>query len=397
MKILIVTYSFPPEWAGPSERFLRYSPKFKERGFEVTFLTRSLTKENINEDNYRGTRVLRIAVKDDKFQFERFLRKSSRFILKHRDEYQLVVSLSYSYVQYFLNKRILKHGIPIVGLHTMAIEDIVNWSLKSWIIHTLQKISLRSNSHMVASTSYLKENLITKKYNGSNITIIPNGVDMTRFKPVDSEKKDTLRDGLNLSKKENLVLFVGLRTPRKGVLNLVRGWKIYKDKYEGVGSLLLVGPERREIDSLKEFYKEWDYEVSETEILKYSIDLRAPTPDIQHYFQCCDLFTFMSVKEGLPNVIPEAMASGIPILMNKYEGYSEEVAIDRKHVYITNDNPEAIAENLDSMLSKKNFHEILSDLSGNALEWIKETQPIDMSVKKFSVLFETLKLQSLKG
>ncbi|MGC6415393.1 MAG: glycosyltransferase family 4 protein [Bacteroidia bacterium] len=397
MKILIVTYSFPPEWAGPSERFLRYSPKFQERGLELTFLTRSLRKGDIKENVHRGARVHRIAVKEDKFQFERFLRESSRFILKHRDEYQLVVSLSYSYVQYFLNKRILKHGIPIVGLHTMAIEHMVNKSLKSWIIHTLQKISLRANSHMVASTSYLKENLITNKYKGSNITVIPNGVDMTRFKPVDFEQRDNLRDRLSLPQKEKLVLFVGLRTPRKGVLNLVRGWKIYKDKYEGTGSLVLVGPERRENDNLKGFYQKWDEEVSKSEISKYRIELRAPSPDIQHYFQCCDLFTFMSVKEGLPNVIPEAMASGIPILMNQYEGYSEEVARDRKHVFITNDNPNVIAKNLYTMLNGSDSREILSYLSDNAFEWINETQPIDLSVGKFIVLFETLKLQSLKG
>lgn len=395
MRILIVTYSFPPEWAGPSERFLRYSPKFQERGLDVTFLTRSLTKENIHDDVYRGTRVHRIAAKEDKFQFERFLRESSRFILKHREEYQLIVSLSYSYVQYFLNKQILKRGIPIVGLHTMAIEHRENWSLKSWIIDILQKLSLRSNSHMVASTSYLKENLITNKYNGSNITVIPNGVDMSRFKPVDSEQKDNLRNSLNLPKKEKLVLFVGLRTPRKGVLNLVRAWKIYKNKYRGKGSLVLVGPERRENETLKEFYRKWDYEVSEVEILKYSIDLRAPSPNIQQYFQCCDLFTFMSVKEGLPNVIPEAMASGIPILMNKYEGYSEEVAKDRKHVWITKESPEEIAKDLNHLLGDASTPSPLMELSNDAFTWIQKTQPIDLSVDKFHHLFQILRNQSI--
>ena len=75
------------------------------------------------------------------------------------------------------------------------------------------------------------------------------------------------------------------------------------------GNLILVGPERRELASLNNFYKEWDEETKDA--AHYNIHLLGSTNVVEKYFQCCDLFVFLSNLEGFTQC--SARSYGLPV------------------------------------------------------------------------------------
>ena len=80
--------------------------------------------------------------------------------------------------------------------------------------------------------------------------------------------------------------------------------------------------------------------------------------DIRELFTICDLLVQPSViaddgdRDGIPNIIPEAMASGIPIMATAVSGIPE-ILNDNNSVIIPEKNPEAIANAIKDILSNK--------------------------------------------
>ena len=384
LNILIVSYHFPPEWAGPAERFLRYVPGFKKRNIALHFITRKHGDQQCDKTQHRGATVIRIKAKPGKYNFESFLLNAGHYAYRHRKNYDLVLYMSYNYASIPYNLLLRWKGKPTIALHTMAV-NYAGWGLKAKLIKWLSVAGLRSHQYAISSTQYLKANIASVGFPENSILVISNGVDLNRFQPPRNKKeKQEVKKTLNLNGSFN-ALFVGLKSPRKGVLPLVRGWKMYKEKYRGKGNLILVGPERRENSALASFYSEWDEEVRDAE--RYDIYLRGSASNIEDYFKACDLFAFLSDLEGLPNVLPEAMACGIPILMNAYEGFSDEVATPGHQVYLTDRNPGQIAADLSRLIEDSDK---LQQLSQNALQWIREKHDVEMSLDKFAGFFKEL-------
>ena len=383
--VVIITYYFYPKWAGPAERFFRYAPELRKRGVELVFLTKQLSAEHPSEEFIDSFKVIRLSVPSSKREFDFFHKKAIKYLLHHFPKNTLSIHLSSSMFALPELYRMRRSGYPAINLLSMAMTKYQSKNpIKAWGINFFQKRLLLSFPYFISSTNKLLEGAIEEGVKINSSRVISNGVNLERFKPVEPSEKDRLKKELNLSDGPN-VLFVGLKTPRKGVLELVRAWKIFKTKYNGTGNLVLVGSDRREFPHLAGFYEEWDKEIKDCET--FGIDIRGSVRNIEAYFQACDLFVFLSNLEGLPNVLPESMACGIPVLMNPYVGFSEEVAKPGEHVYLTNREPEQIAMDLDYLL---NNPKKLKELKVKAMKWIKQEHDVEVSLDKFGTFFKEI-------
>ena len=63
--------------------------------------------------------------------------------------------------------------------------------------------------------------------------------------------------------------------------------------------------------------------------------------EIVPFYQNADLFILPSAKEGMPNVVLEAMACGLPIIMTPCEG-SKELVQDNGYILLTSEMGEKI-------------------------------------------------------
>ena len=273
-----------------------------------------------------------------------------------------------------------------MAIHSMA-EVLKANTFREKLIRWLAQRAYAPFDRVVSSSLELKQNLVKLGVESDKITVIHNGVDVTRFHPCRcQQQRQQLRLALRLphNPKDIIVLFVGLKTPRKGVLPLVQGWKEYRER-GGLGHLVLVGPERREDPNLADFYIAWDKELLDAK--NYNIELRPSHSAIEQFFQACDVFVFLSDKEGLPNVIPEAMACGIPALINHYDGFSNELARTAIDYLPTTRDPHRIADDLQRIIDNEDLRE---DLGKNSRAWVEQQHALDTSIASYCDLIGQL-------
>jgi len=140
--------------------------------------------------------------------------------------------------------------------------------------------------------------------------IVPNGVNYSKFKPLNQKK---CRQQLNLKQNEKIILFMGnTKDPRKN-------FTLFEQ-------------------SLK-FLKTENYRVVTPFPIKHD--------EMVVYYNACDVLVFPSIKEGSPNVIKEAIACNIPIVATTSGDIHERVE-GLRNVLISKFDPSDFAEKIDS-------------------------------------------------
>jgi glycosyltransferase involved in cell wall biosynthesis len=111
--------------------------------------------------------------------------------------------------------------------------------------------------------------------------------------------------------------------------------------------------------------------------------LRRDVPDLMHSF---DLFALSSLWEGLPRVLPQAMAAGLPIVATAVDGNAEAVT-DGVNGFLTSPgNPQAFAEALLELLAAP---ELAARMGQAGLERVEEFSARQM-VSDIEALYQAL-------
>lgn len=159
---------------------------------------------------------------------------------------------------------------------------------------------------LVVNSEGLRERA-EKYYPSLQFRVIPNGVDLSEFHPGPSRSaSDPVR-----------LLFVSRLVKRKGLQYLIPA--LARLKTGGRAFHLTVigdGPARDELTALVQSH------CLEAEVTMLGAVAHADLP--AHYREA-DLFVLPSLNEGMPNVVLEAMASGLPVLLTDVPGADELV------------------------------------------------------------------------
>ncbi len=155
--------------------------------------------------------------------------------------------------------------------------------------------------------------------------LIPNGVDLERFRPGDQEERQALRRELGLPEELPLILYVGFFSHDKRPDVLFESWTRMLVGDSPTTGLVFVGATRSR-------YYEVDpglvQEIRE-EAQRLGVEKRVAfvevTHEIEKYYQAADIFALPSSREGLPNTLLEAMATGLPCVVSRLPGVTDEV------------------------------------------------------------------------
>ncbi|MGE9290361.1 MAG: glycosyltransferase [Puniceicoccales bacterium] len=100
-----------------------------------------------------------------------------------------------------------------------------------------------------------------------------------------------------------------------------------------------------------------------------------PRFEVEPFFHRSDLFVFTGViskdgdRDGLPNVVPEALAHGLPVLVRPAPGVLEAITDGETGVVFTSDDPTQWA---DQLLEVWNDHPKRLQLSETGRRWVEE-------------------------
>jgi glycosyltransferase involved in cell wall biosynthesis len=93
--------------------------------------------------------------------------------------------------------------------------------------------------------------------------------------------------------------------------------------------------------------------------------LRDDVPDLMHSF---DVFVLTSLWEGLPRVLPQAMAAGLPIVATAIDGNAEAVTDEVNGFLVPPSDPQAIATALLRLLSDSDLSREMGEAGRTRVE-----------------------------
>ena len=184
------------------------------------------------------------------------------------------------------------------------------------------------------------------QYFGGEYTIIPNGIDVSRYGP-GVEPLPQYRDG------RPTILFVGrFNEPRKGFRYLLRAFALVREQFTDA-RLLVVG--RGDVGRYREFLDR--HEVRGVEFVGF-ID----NADLPRYYVSCDIFCAPSTKgESFGLVLLEAMASGRAVVASRIPGYAGVIEHGREGWLVPPQDPTALALALVRILADREFRAGLAE------------------------------------
>lgn len=205
---------------------------------------------------------------------------------------------------------------------------------------------------------------------------IYNGIDAAGFKQqLQAADGDGLRAELSITD-ETLVLNVGHCIEAKRQLDLVRAVDQLVNRASDPDIHVAIvgdGPQRSALEDA----------VSDRNLGGYmSVVGRVPPGDIHRYYAAADVYTQVSIYEGMPMTLLEAMASGIPILGTGVPGI-EEFVDDEIGLLVPPNSPKAIAEAMSTLTDDDRCERLGQACAARVLERYE----IDRTVSAYHELY----------
>lgn len=191
-----------------------------------------------------------------------------------------------------------------------ALRDSVSFFHSTW----KKKFVTRNSDLIIANSKYTADS-VQRYFPEKPVRVIYNGVDLKRFRPVDTDLKD-------LYEADRLLLYVGRPVPWKGIQYLIQAIPELNKAYDSL-KCILVGVKRDE-----EYYRPyygWLRSIAESLRLQNVLFLeKMPYFDLPKYYSAADCLIIPSYPEPAPSkVLLEGQACSCPISATNGGGIPE--------------------------------------------------------------------------
>jgi len=392
LDLCLIAGRFAPHYAGPSERFRRYADLLRRHRVNLRVITARRSDQEPESDQVDAIPVMRVAVEwdDDSHRTttSRILPVALRFLRETRqwpDVLQLLTPPITRDVPLLWQARL--QGLPLVLVSTMMLEEAV--TLRDRLYNGL----IFSPFHrIVTSSSVMTDQIAARVLFPGRLVTIPNGVDCQRFRPAESDdERAELRKRLGLPLDAEIIIYVGSIVARKGVDVLAAAWQsIARERSQA--HLLLVGPHRRPDDGNRSHVEINTFCDKVDALLQQSgaadrVTFTGKVGNVEDYLRAANIFVFPSHLEGMPNVVPEAMAAGLPCVMTPFKGLPDEFGEPGDTFWLVEREPEPIAQAVLALLRDKVLY---MRYRQTALDWINRHQDVTQSIHRFADLYHQL-------
>ena len=325
MRILMYASYFPPHYSGAAKQAIALAKQLRNKGHHIEFATICRSNEAF-EDHHDGFKVWRLDIGQGKHQEVLFWWNFFKFLYRRKNDFDILHSHGSYYLNSFIGPLGRLFGIKTVIKSSLANNDLAGagHGLAGW----LHLFFLKQIHAYIAISKELQKEFEVLRLPAEKIFFLPNGVDTSRFYPLPPAAKSTKRKALHLHPEKPIALYVGVLDKRKNIGWLIKEW--VDNNGFGTGAVLLViGPQSRE-DKDGSYFASLNIMVEENSAL---VKMSGHTNTIEDYFQAADFFILPSQNEGMPNVLLEAMAAGLPCITTAISGCSD-IIVEGKNGFI---------------------------------------------------------------
>jgi glycosyltransferase involved in cell wall biosynthesis len=160
------------------------------------------------------------------------------------------------------------------------------------------------------------------------LRLIPNGVDVERFRPAEPGERKALREALGWPPDRPVVLFVGFFSHEKQPRVLFDAWARLREQGGRPANLVFVGATGSRYYEVDSALAGGVRAEARRRGLDTDIVFVERTAEIERYYRAADIFAMPSSREGLPNALLEAMASGLVCVVSVLPGVTDSLVRD---------------------------------------------------------------------
>jgi len=227
-------------------------------------------------------------------------------------------------------------GVPVVS---SARGSDVNLIGKTPGLAPLVRDVLVHSKRLVAVSAALGQAM--REMGAVEVSVIPNGVDATRFHPIDraeARRKLELGEG-------PVILSVGNLVPNKGMDRLIRALASVSPGSSAARATLVIvgrGPEEERLRTLAAGLGLRE-RVRLTGVVAHE--------SLGSWYAAADLFALATEREGWPNAVLESLACGTPVVATRVGGVPEILRSDRLGTMVE-PSDQAFAQAIEAGLSR---------------------------------------------
>ncbi|WP_186576546.1 glycosyltransferase family 4 protein [Aquibacillus kalidii] len=211
-------------------------------------------------------------------------------------------------------------------------------------------------------------------FRNNNITVIPNGLDVDKFKPIN---QNVSRDVLNLPSQKKLILFGAMSSTsdyNKGFHFLIKSLELLSRKYSDEVELIIFGSSRPLDPPDFPFTAHYMGNINDDATLAL-------------LYSAADVMCVPSLQESFGQTASESLACGTPVVAFNATGL-KDIVDHKQNGYLAEAYDEnELAQGLEWVLSKE---DIKAQLSKNARDKVMESFNIREVSKKYLELYKSI-------
>lgn len=254
------------------------------------------------------------------------------------------------------------HSIHMAALNYLRTNNIPKGlgiaDSVSLIIEKFIYSKYRNYKMIIADSTSSKEELM-KYYNvpDEQIVVVPLGVDLDEYKPIEKCKLTELRRKYKINENDIILFTVATEFYRKGMVELINAVGILVKRCGYNNIKLLIASKARD-EGLRKgdiYYRELASMLG----IGNNVLFAGHINDLNFHYNLADIFVFPTKYEafGLPTL--EAMACGLPVLNSKI-GAGELITDGIDGIHLDNpNNIEEIADKLEMLIKDEKLRKVL--------------------------------------
>ncbi|MCE5300632.1 MAG: glycosyltransferase family 4 protein [Spirochaetia bacterium] len=331
-KIAIVTPYYYPLYGGVQEYVFHLKEEYKKLGYKVKVITGHTKKEQTADEHdvLRFGKSVPFSVNGSTGQIIMMRKPSLVKQALAREKFD-IIHLQEPFVP-FLSHTIINNSdsVNIATFHA-------NFGGNAWYrlgSSFLKPLWKRLDAKIAVSPSAKAS--INRYFQGHDVEVIPNGVDIERFSPRNNKPLEKYSDGkLN-------ILFAGRIEKRKGLIYLIKAYQELKKQYPGI-RLIVVGHGPLLKDHRKYIIKH--------RVRGIHFEGFVSTKILPRYFATADIFCSPALfGESFGIVLLEAMAAGKPVVAFNISGYRDVVDNGANGLLAEPKNVHDLAKKLETLI-----------------------------------------------
>ena len=246
-----------------------------------------------------GGRITKLSVRQDN-NLPRYLSQLDR-LFRERPEYRILHG-HYSGFGMFYNRRARLAGVPVRVGHSH------NTAYERNLVGTLDKAMSSQFNKELTDRFACSQKAGEMLFGASPFTVLPNGVDTALFSKRDAGRRARLRRDLGVADDEVLYGHVGRFSAQKNHAGLLRIFAAVRQDQPRARLLLLGTGPQDALDRMHALAAELG--------LTDSVIFAGVRTNVQSFYDAMDAFLLPSLFEGLPVVLVEAQAAGLPCFVS---------------------------------------------------------------------------------